>query len=430
MPLLLKTYACPHMQDRDRIIANAHDGRGLEFIYEIPGERTKSMTESTSKQDVTLYASDDHYASGVQIIRMEEELIVSFSAQPLKALRESPLHPHAQPVAKKHYAISRDSGSTWTYTDQPPGLSGLVHATRRRVVLQDGKLLSVRHEVIPGTTTLLPLAVVIHKDRLGGEGKLEVQLTDFGPFDSCHDWEVRRLEDGSLLLAGYAPCLEERPSKPIEGADFDGPWPEGVERYSALFLHGSGDGRKWKYLSYIRNDHVFGLAEPSIIAFPGGRIVTMIRAEWSRAFGDKLPEDVNGNGLKREGTGYYFYQSESSDGGNSWSQPAKLDIWGHPAHLLELQSGNVVMVYGHRRPPFSVRAILSRDQCRTWDLDTMRTLHTWEPGNYDLGYPVATQLPDGRIFCCFHGYSTDDVGEKMPHGIFASCFDERWLMKG
>jgi len=376
-----------------------------------------------------VFASEDYYASGAQIIRTEAELIVSFSAQPLKALRESPLHPHAQPVAKKQYAVSRDSGRTWTCTDQPPRLSGLVDATRRRVVLQDGRLLSVRHEVIPGTTKMLPLAVVIHKDTIDGDGEL-VELTDFGPFDSCHSWEVKRLEEGSLLLAGYAPCLEERPAKPIEGGDFDGPWPEGVARYSPLFLRGSADGRKWHYLSHIRNDHVFGLAEPSIIAFPGGRIVTMIRAEWSRAFGEMLPEDVNGNGFKREGVGYYFYQSESTDGGRSWSEPAKLEIWGHPAHLLELRSGNVLMVYGHRRPPFSVRAILSRDQCRTWDMETMRTLRAWEPGGYDLGYPSATQLPDGRIFCCFYGYSRDDVGEKMPHGIFAACFDEDWLIKG
>jgi len=52
---------------------------------------------------------------------------------------------------------------------------------------------------------------------------------------------------------------------------------------------------------------------------------------------------------------------------------------------------------------------------------------TDDPGSYDMGYPVATQCPDGSIVCAFYGYSTADVGEKMPHGIFVSVFDEVWM---
>jgi len=33
----------------------------------------------------------------------------------------------------------------------------------------------------------------------------------------------------------------------------------------------------------------------------------------------------------------------------------------------------------------------------------------------------------GTIVCAFYGYSTPDVGEKMPHGIFVSVFDEAWI---
>ena len=56
-------------------------------------------------------------------------------------------------------------------------------------------------------------------------------------------------------------------------------------------------------------------------------------------------------------------------------------------------------------------------------MTTLRTVHTFNPGSYDVGYPVATQLADGSIVCSFYGYSTPDAGEQMPHGMFVSVFD-------
>jgi hypothetical protein len=60
-------------------------------------------------------------------------------------------------------------------------------------------------------------------------------------------------------------------------------------------------------------------------------------------------------------------------------------------------------------------------------LTILRTVRTFDPGHYDMGYQVAAQLPDGSIVCAFYGYSTPDIGEKMPHGIFVSVFDEAWM---
>ena len=44
-----------------------------------------------------------------------------------------------------------------------------------------------------------------------------------------------------------------------------------------------------------------------------------------------------------------------------------------------------------------------------------------------MGYPITTQMPDGEILCAFYGYSTDDVSEKMPHGIFGTIVSENEL---
>jgi hypothetical protein len=82
------------------------------------------------------------------------------------------------------------------------------------------------------------------------------------------------------------------------------------------------------------------------------------------------------------------------------------------------------MVYGHRRPPFSVRAILSHDRGVTWDMGSMVELHRFEPGNYDIGYPVATQLDNGEVLVAYYGYSTADTGLYSPHAIFCTRMKE------
>ncbi len=152
-------------------------------------------------------------------------------------------------------------------------------------------------------------------------------------------------------------------------------------------------------------------------------MIALLRTDWDTIPHADRPEEA------KVGYGYFLYQTESTDKGRTWSEPVRLDLWGHPPYLLRLTSGNILLVYGYRRPPWEIRAVLSRDEGRTWDPATLRTIHTFNPGNYDMGYPVATQLDDGSIVCAFYGYSTTDVGEKVPHGIFVSLFDEKWLTR-
>ena len=54
-------------------------------------------------------------------------------------------------------------------------------------------------------------------------------------------------------------------------------------------------------------------------------------------------------------------QSESSDGGKTWSAPHPIGVWGLPSHLLRLRDGRLLMTYGHRRPPWGNQARLSED---------------------------------------------------------------------
>ena len=45
-------------------------------------------------------------------------------------------------------------------------------------------------------------------------------------------------------------------------------------------------------------------------------------------------------------------QTESTDGGRTWSVPRSIGVWGLPSHLLRLQDDRLVMVYGYRRKPY------------------------------------------------------------------------------
>ena len=59
-------------------------------------------------------------------------------------------------------------------------------------------------------------------------------------------------------------------------------------------------------------------------------------------------------------------QSESTDGGRTWSVPHTIGVWGLPSFLLRLRNGDLLMTYGHRRDPLGNQARLSRDNGKTW----------------------------------------------------------------
>jgi hypothetical protein len=236
------------------------------------------------------------------------------------------------------------------------------------------------------------------------------EITDYGPFDRFFPFSMTRTPNGKLIAAGYSGTDSPSPGKCV-----------------SLFLESANEGCTWKYLSHIADDNVFSLCEPAVLPCSDGRLIAMLRAEWESVPKEQWPQEIERDRSKTYG--YFMYQSESDDGGRTWSKPVQTPFWGHPASLVQLKSGNVLMVWGVRRKPYSIMAVLSRDGGKTWDTATVRTLHVFDPGAYDLGYPVAAQLQDGSIMCAYYGYSTANVGEFDPHGIFVSIFDEKWMQE-
>lgn len=105
--------------------------------------------------------------------------------------------------------------------------------------------------------------------------------------------------------------------------------------------------------------------------------------------------------LLRKAPPGYLLQCWSDDGGRTWTQPVRTEIWGYPPHLLRLRDGRLLCSYGHRRAPLGVQTVLSVDGGRTWSIEQRAVLRD-DGETTDLGYPVSAQLPDETIFTVYY----------------------------
>ena len=353
------------------------------------------------KRDVVVYAKAEEYASFPILARTDQELALLFQVQDLTKLRASGAHPHGQSLAVPRWATSRDGGLAWNVHETCPPLGRVRDIGYGSAPLEDG-----------GTVTLTfsstePLQAIVQHGTIGyrpyqdagREPGDKYPVTDLGPFKSFYPMGMKRLSDGTLLAAGYVPF------KSAAGRD----------KTTAAFLTSRDAGRTWTYLSHIPHANPFDFSEPDVIETRDGRLLVLLRADWDSAFtaGESLPADA---GMSNGNYGYFLYQAESTDGGKTWSEATQLPLWGHPPYLLRLASGKLLMVYGHRRQPWGIRAVLSRDEGRTWDTTSLKTVYEFPHGGIDLGYPVATQLADGAIVCAFYGYPPSVTRESQAGG--------------
>jgi hypothetical protein len=165
-------------------------------------------------------------------------------------------------------------------------------------------------------------------------------------------------------------------------------------RYSAYVLRTEDDGDHWSCLPLAIGNDRLSYNETALGLNADGHVVALMRTAESQ---DK----------KRAG---FLYAAFSEDKGKRWSQPVNTGIWGYPAHLLRLPDGRMLATYGYRRIPMGIRACLSRDGGRTWDLEHEIVLRPDGFGNGgDLGYPITQILPDGTLVTIYYFNGVDNV---------------------
>lgn len=142
-------------------------------------------------------------------------------------------------------------------------------------------------------------------------------------------------------------------------------------------------------------DETYENCEPHAIQLPDGRIIVHIRVHTAPS-GSKKPAALT------------LYQSESDDGGRTWTKPHALlgRTGGAPPHLLLHSSGALLCTYASRAEPYSILAMISRDGARTWEVD--HVLHV-NGVNHDLGYPATVELRDGSLLTVFYAHPTQDA---------------------
>ncbi len=92
---------------------------------------------------------------------------------------------------------------------------------------------------------------------------------------------------------------------------------------------------------------------------------------------------------------------ESSEDGRHWSQTARLTFPGqHPAHLLELKDGRILLTFGSRMPQeMGVQLRVSEDGGTTWSAPSILVNGLESP---DCGYPATAEHDDGSLLTVYY----------------------------
>lgn len=173
--------------------------------------------------------------------------------------------------------------------------------------------------------------------------------------------KIVQLAGGTVLMAVYFEFFDAR----------------GNESY----LFRSKDGGKTWGEPVLLGKH---FNETGIVALRDGRILAAMRSE----------------------KGESLSIIESADQGRTWSSPQQITKDNeHPADLIQLADGRVLMVFGQRNAPRGVQAMLSPDG-RKWD-SARRIVLADDAPNGDCGYPSAVEVSKGRVATVY--YQVDDL---------------------
>jgi hypothetical protein len=141
--------------------------------------------------------------------------------------------------------------------------------------------------------------------------------------------------------------------------------------------------------------HPANYHEPHVVELASGRLLGMIRIE-----------DHSGKELAPSGIpSFSLMQTESDDGGHTWTPARPLGFHGSPPHLLRHSSGVLILTYGYRQAAFGQRVAFSHDDGATWE-------HDWiiraDGLDSDLGYPSTVELSGGDLFTVCYQKVVDD----------------------
>jgi sialidase-1 len=295
---------------------------------------------------------------------------------------------HICPFGRVDFMTSEDDGRTWTW---PRTLLDSAIDDRDSGVLETAK----GSIIVTSFTSLAYEPKLTKAEKDGGKGwapeRLEAwraahrRLNDEQRKGDLGQWAVRST-DGGRTWSTRLPTVVNSPHGPAQLSDGRLLY-AGVELWTEQRRVGVSesvdDGQTWHWLAEIparKGDDSKQYHELHGVEAADGRLIVHIRNHNKANEGETL-------------------QTESTDGGKTWSEPHTIGVWGLPSHLMRLKGGHLLMTYGYRRPPFGNQARLSTDSGRTWS-EPMTISDDGAMG--DLGYPSTVELADGSLLTVWY----------------------------
>lgn len=380
-------------QGRYMILAGAHNrpaagayvqgSRGMKI--EVGDVKPIEISNIPSVEHRDVYMKDGIYACFPTLsIFPDGRLATTFGTKTVRS--------HIDDAGGSKSLISSDGGKTWSSASDP--------IVDRKEFTKDGSLATAeavgwvyvdaskekelrdQHKILmsvrPGVVAYLGGA----QARTSADGGKTWRKTEVPVPEDClglmnHHKQATELvtSKGVRLVAVYGKRLQ--PDQPnSQGKD------------EVYIIRSEDDGKNWKCSAMYPDglpDPSVGYNETAIEEASDGTIIAMMRS---------TAQD-------------YLWQAESRDGGLTWSKAKKTAIWGFPPDMLRLSDGRLLCAYGYRRNPMGVRAALSRDNGKTWDVQHELIVRSDGFGSAgDLGYPLIHELPDHSIFMIYY-HTTD-----------------------
>ncbi len=295
--------------------------------------------------------------------------------------REGTIHMN-EPTGRISLSRSTDGGRTW--------LPRVTALDRINVDDRDPSIFQMKD----GTVILTSADCLSTSKDFGRTWSSPEPTPVFGPHGAVED-EAGNIVYGALqrLVQNEVTRIEVHPSEVALGRTVGS---RSVRLLANATYRSSNKGLSWEpvgvaaYTTYMPGpmDYVW-LDEPFMCVFPNKFWIFSSRV------------DLDG----------FARIIRSPDRGKTWAPVIKTPVWGYPQHLLPLSDGRLLMTYGYRRPPFGVRACISNDEGKTWDMDNEIVIRmdggtpegqASKVSDKDLGYPVSVELKDGRIFTVYY----------------------------
>lgn len=306
---------------------------------------------------------------------------------------------HVCPFGQVHCITSQDEGRSWSWprvlVDGPTDDrdAGVVETKEKTLLINWLTSLEWEHIIRsePERFEAAPKGHWAYSESEKAEWlRRHARLTDDVRQRELGSWCIRS-EDGGNTWSPKIPTLVNSPHGPCQLSDGRLLY-VGVQTVNNFADSGIGypfkpvisaaesrdDGRSWQLIGDIQ-------------PMPGhdaGEYHELHAVE--AANGDIIAHIRNHN----ETHHYETLQTESHDGGRTWSTPHPIGIWGFPAFLLRATDGCLITTVGHRREPFGNQIAISEDNGKSWS-DPM-PINTNSIG--DFGYPSTIEFAPKAFF--------------------------------